>query len=604
MIRFVRRTFSIIDQGARRRFVLFALGSVAVAALEALGVALIVPLTRLLVDGAQGDAGDDLGFLPRLLDVQSAEKAAAILGVLVLVTFTVKGVCAIGLLRWGVGNALRQEARIARRLFTGYLLAPAAFHLKRNSSEIQRTLNESMVLVFRRALPFVMSASADAFSLVAVAVVIVLNDPAIALVGIVYFVLVGFVYQRFIGGRQKVAAKRAHQEVAERYRQVQEALGATKELNVLHREDYFIKQFYDTKLELVAAQRVLIFYQLMPRHFLDLAFIFGAAVMAAYAFATLSTVAALSIVGLFLTATFRLVAPLNRIMATFTLARTAEPALEQVITDLHLVDGLRHQRTDASSGPLGPCPLELREVCFRYEDTDRDVLDDISLRVEPGDDVGIVGTSGAGKTTLLDVMLGLLDPRAGEVLIDGEPLSRRRTDWQLSIGYVPQEIVLVDDTMRANIAFGIAPDAVNERRLGDALAAAQLDAFVASLPDGLDTVVGERGVRLSGGQRQRIGLARALYHQPIVLVLDEATSALDSDTESRIMETIAALRRSLTIISVSHRLSTLKHCDRIYFMREGRIVDVGTFDELCGREPDFAQLVALAQISSENLPGR
>jgi len=233
------------------------------------------------------------------------------------------------------------------------------------------------------------------------------------------------------------------------------------------------------------------------------------------------------------------------------------------------------------------------------------VLDDISLRVEPGDDVGIVGTSGAGKTTLLDVMLGLLDPGAGEVLVGDEPLAGRRTDWQLSIGYVPQEIVLVDATMRANIAFGIAPDQVDERRLGEAVAAAQLDAFVATLPDGLDTVVGERGVRLSGGQRQRIGLARALYHQPIVLVLDEATSALDSDTESRIMETIAALRGSLTIISVSHRLSTLKHCDRIYFMRDGRIVGVGTFDELCRREPDFAQLVALAQLSSsETLPGR
>jgi ABC-type multidrug transport system fused ATPase/permease subunit len=596
MIPFVRRTFSIIDAGARRRFVLFALGSIAVAALEGIGVALIVPLTRLLVDGASG-APLDVDFLTRFVDVDSDQQAAAVLGVLVLITFTVKGVAAILLLRWGIGNALKQEARIARRLFTGYLMAPTSFHIKRNSAEIQRTLNESMVLVFRRALPFVMSASADAFSLVAVAVVIVLNDPAIAVVGIAYFILVGLVYQRFIGGRQKVAAKRAHQEVAERYRQVQEALAATKEVAVLHREAYFIDQFYETKLELVAAQRLLIFFQLMPRHFLDLAFIFGAALMAAYAFATLSTVAALSIVGLFLTATFRLVAPLNRVMATFTLARTAEPALEQVTADLTLVDGLARQRADSPTGKLGPSRLDLVDVRYHYEGTDRDVLEDVSLRVEPGDDIGIVGASGAGKTTLLDVMLGLLDPTGGEVLVGDEPLARRRTDWQLSIGYVPQEIVLVDDTMRANIAFGVAADKIDERQLHDALGAAQLDAFVASLPDGLDTVIGERGVRLSGGQRQRIGLARALYHRPIVVVLDEATSALDSETESRVMETIAALRGSLTIISVSHRLSTLKHCDRIYFMRAGRIADVGSFDELCRREPDFAQLVALAQLS-------
>jgi len=601
MITFLRRTFSIIDRRARIRFAVYGLGSVLIAALEALGVALVVPLTQIMVEGNKKGPPKDLHWLTRFVDLQTTEQAAAVLGLMVLVTFTVKGLAAIALLRWGITNSLQQEARIAQRLFSRYLLAPHAFHVRHHSSEIQRTLNESMVLVFRRALPFVIAASADLFSLVAIAIVIVLDDFRVALVGVAYFGLVAIVYQRFISGRQKVAAKRAHQEVAARYRQVQEAVRATKELAILHREDYFVNQFYETKLELVAAQRLLVFFQLMPRHFLDMAFVFGAAIVAVFAFTTQSTAVALATVGLFLAATFRLVAPLNRVMATFTLARTAEPAIEQVISDLAMLEELGQQRAHRATGRLEPGRLEMADVRFRYEDTDVDVLHDVSLRIEAGDDVGIVGTSGAGKTTLIDIMLGLLDPTGGDVLVGGRHLADCRTDWQLSMGYVPQEIVLIDDTIRANVAFGVDAATIDAGQLDHALQAAQLEDFVATLPEGLDTLVGESGVRLSGGQRQRIGLARALYHRPSVLVLDEATSALDSDTESRIMGAIASLRGSLTIISVSHRLSTLKHCDRIYFLRSGHIADVGTFDELCRREGDFAQLVSLAQLSLEGV---
>jgi ABC-type multidrug transport system fused ATPase/permease subunit len=284
-------------------------------------------------------------------------------------------------------------------------------------------------------------------------------------------------------------------------------------------------------------------------------------------------------------------------MAIFSLARTAQPALDQVLGDTALLRSLRQSRDDTSHGALGPSSIEFSDVRFHYEGTEVDVLCGISLCIEPGDDVGVVGTSGAGKSTLLDVLLGLLDPGSGEVLIGGTPMRRCRTDWQLSIGYVPQEIILIDDTIRANIAFGISGDDIEEEQLQEALRLAQLDEFVAALPEGLETTVGELGVRLSGGQRQRLGLARALYDRPTVLVLDEATSALDSDTEARIVETIASLRGSLTIVTVAHRLSTLKHCDRIYFLRDGHVANVGTFEELTAQEPDFAQLVALAQLS-------
>jgi ABC-type multidrug transport system fused ATPase/permease subunit len=600
VIRFVRRTYRIIDHPARVRFSLFAFGSVVIAAMEALALGLMIPLTDLLINHANEEKhlGTAAKTVQRVFNLDTRLQIAAVLGIIVLVLFVVKSIFAIALLRWAIGNSLMQEARLAKRLFSDFLSAPSAFHLKTNSSEIQRTLNESLLLVFRRTLPFVLSASADAFSLVAIAAIIIVSDPSVAAIAIVYFTLVGIFYQRYIGGWQKVAARRAHREVAARYQQVQEAVRATREIAVMHRQDYFVGRFYDTKLELADAQRTLIFYQLMPRYFLDLAFVVGAGIMMGYAFTVLGPEKGLTTVGIYLTASFRLVAPLNRIMSTVTLARTADPHVDQIAADLKLLGELQQTRfDDVSTGRLGPSDLAFTDVSFRYEDTVTDVLKQVSFEIKSGDDVGIVGTTGAGKTTLLSILLGLLDPSGGSVTVSGQPLGQCRTDWQLSIGYVPQEIVLIDDTMRTNIVFGVDSDSIDEERIQEVVDLAQLRTFIDGLPDGLDTRVGELGVRISGGQRQRLGLARALYQQPSVLVLDEATSALDSDTESRIMSRLAEMHGSMTIISVSHRLSTLKHCDRIYFVRAGEIAAVGTFEELNEREPEFAQLVALAQLT-------
>ena len=597
MISFTRRTFSVLDRPARVRFVGFAICSVAVAAIEAIGVALIVPLTQLLLTDAGSPA--TVRQVDRFVDVTTSNQAAAVLAVLVLVAFTTKAVAAIGLLRWAIGNSLREEARIARHLFGSYLKAPATYHHAHNSSEIQRTLNEALLIVFRRSLPWVMASAADAFTLGAIAIVIVLEDPGVAVLAVVYFAVVAVAYQRWIGGRHKVAARRAHEEIAVRYQQVQEPLQATKDLAVLHREGFFVDRFYRTKLQLADAQRQLLFYQLLPRQFLDLAFVLGAALMAAFVFTTRSTDQALVAVGLFLTASFRLVAPLNRVMSAVTVSRTAEPAIEQVIDDLATLDQLAPPPEDGEAAVLPPSTVELRDVHFRYAPELPEVLRDVSLVIEPGDDVAIVGATGAGKTTLLDLLLGLLQPQQGEVLVGGRPMASCRTSWHLSIGYVPQHVVLIDDTIRANVAFGIERPEIDEQRLWDALHHSQIDQFVSSLESGLDTRVGELGVRLSGGQRQRLGLARALYHQPAVLVLDEATSSLDADTEARVIETIAELRGAMTIVTVSHRLSTLKHCDRVYFLRDGRIGSVGSFEDLRAREPEFARLISLAELTHD-----
>jgi ABC-type multidrug transport system fused ATPase/permease subunit len=216
--------------------------------------------------------------------------------------------------------------------------------------------------------------------------------------------------------------------------------------------------------------------------------------------------------------------------------------------------------------------IRLAGVSYAYPSAATRALDDLTLRIRKGESIGFVGPSGSGKSTLVDVVLGLLAPTAGQVLVDGENIQDNLRAWQDQIGYVPQSIYLTDDTLRRNVAFGLANEAIDDAAVRRAIRAAQLEEFVASLPDGLETLVGERGIRLSGGQRQRIGIARALYHDPAVLVLDEATSALDTATESGVMQAVTALHGSKTILIVAHRLSTVAHCDRLCRLEQGRIV--------------------------------
>ena len=210
-------------------------------------------------------------------------------------------------------------------------------------------------------------------------------------------------------------------------------------------------------------------------------------------------------------------------------------------------------------------------------------MQDVSLVVRRGEAVGFVGPSGAGKSTLVDVILGLFAPTSGTVLVDGVDIQDNLRNWQNQIGYVPQTIYLTDDTLRRNVAFGLGDENIDEQSVVDAIRLAQLEEFVASLPDKLGTVVGERGVRLSGGQRQRIGIARALYHNPSVLVLDEATSSLDTPTEHGVMQAVQALQGSKTVIIVAHRLSTVEYCDRLYRIEDSRLTEQGTFDEVVKR---------------------
>ena len=274
----------------------------------------------------------------------------------------------------------------------------------------------------------------------------------------------------------------------------------------------------------------------------------------------------------------------SRIMGSIQFVRYSGPVVDVLYKEFKLIKDFDLKNIERSMGPIIVFNKEIlmQDIKFTYDSGDCRTLDNITIRILKGEFVGFIGTSGSGKSTLIDIILGLLSPDSGKVFVDGNNINNNIRSWQSQIGYVPQTIFLIDDTIRRNVAFGIPDELINNEAVEKAINSAQLTDFIKELPQGMYTLVGENGVRLSGGQRQRIGLARALYNDPPLLVLDEATSALDSKTEVNVMEAVLTLQRRKTIIIVAHRLSTLHNCDRIYKLENGKIVQNGKPNEVQG----------------------
>jgi ATP-binding cassette subfamily C protein len=324
----------------------------------------------------------------------------------------------------------------------------------------------------------------------------------------------------------------------------------------------------------------------------------AAALIAIFAFATQPVDTATATVAIFIVGGFRMLAPLNKVIFGIAQARAAMPSLHQVRDDLVNLDAsvrgaepetpLRVER-----GELRP-RIALRDVSFSFV-PGVPVLDRVTLDIEPGESVGLIGSSGAGKSTLVDVILGVLDPDSGDVLIADWPIASVRRQWQQLVGYVPQSIVLFDDTVRANVALGVARGDVDEEQLSYALSLAQLEHVVASLPNGADQVIGEGGIQLSGGQRQRLGVARALSSRSPGADL-RRPPALDNETEFKLTEVLDSLRGRVTTITIAHRLSTVRRCDRLCYLEHGSIVAQGSFEQLNREIPGFARMVELAKL--------
>lgn len=594
MVLFLRRLSPFLDGATRKRLAAAALLATVAAVLEAVGLALVLPLMQSITAAStNGPPPAASKYLSPWFDHPTSTEVAAILGAAVFVLFIVKGILAVGVLRWNLGTILRAEALMAERLLSAYLNAPWTFHLAHNSAELQRTVQDSVRRVFQDGLVGILGAFSDIVILLAILVVLLVLEPVVAVFAVLFFLGVALGYQSLIHGRIQAAAVATHEDTMEAFLFVQQSLVAAKEIGLLDRSQYFSSRLGAAKLRLSKGQRTLLLLNQLPRYYLEVALICGVGLLSVLLYSTTSPVNATGALVLFLAAGFRLLPSLNRVIVAVNMARAGKPALSQILEDF---DATATSRTNGATRPIHFETLSLRQVVFRYPGATTSALNGVSMAIRRGQSVGLVGASGAGKSTLADVILGLLHPDSGEMTLDGAPFEELRRSWQRSVGYVPQQVGLLDDTLRANIAFGIAPGDIDEPSITRAITMSELNELVHSLPHGLDSLIGEAGMRLSGGQRQRIGIARALYTAPAVLVLDEATSALDSATEARIAHTLNLLKGELTLVIIAHRLSTIRACDQIYLLQHGRIIGSGDFTSLERSNEQFANLVRLGNV--------
>lgn len=537
--------------------------------MEMLGLGLLLPALGILTDA---DSAARYPLLQRLSNQTS--QAGLVLATMALLCgiYAIKAVY-LGYVAWRKARyAYAIQADLSERLFAAYLRQPWSFHLQRNSAQlIRNAYGETSLFTQQGVLPAMMIVS-EVLVFAGVAAVLVWVEPLGAAVVVIILGASALLFNRVTRVHvSRWGASRQYHD-GRRIQHIQQGLGGAKDVKLLGRESDFLQQFriHNDASALVGHRWQAL--QELPRLVLELLGVLGMTVLVAILLVRGRPVeAVLPTIGLFGAAAFKLMPSVNRILGAFQKIRYVRTAMRTLRSEMTLPSESSIEEAGLSGSLTLQETIALENVTFTYQDADSALFTRLNLTIRVGSSIGIVGESGGGKSTLVDLLLGLLEPEAGRVTIDGGDIRGNMRGWQNQIGYVPQFIYLTDDTVRRNVAFGLAAEEIDDEAVRRALRAAQLESFVAELPQALDTVVGERGVRLSGGQRQRIGIARALYHDPAVLVLDEATSSLDTATEEGVMQSVRALKGQKTIVIVAHRLSTVAHCDEVYRLEDGRL---------------------------------
>lgn len=578
-----RKLFALLTPRERRNLLLLFVAVLIMAVLEVVSVAAILPFLSVAADPASIQENAYLLWAYETLGFDSVNQFLVFLGLGAFVALVVSNAF-ISFTTWlKYRYVFMRQHTLSKRLLERYLRQPYEFFLQRNSADLSKNvLSEVQEVTRELMLPAIMGLAKGMVALFIIGFLIVM-DPLLAVLvtvtlGGAYGLIYVLVRKRLSRtGRERVQANQ------DRYTAASEAFGGIKDIKLMGKEEAFLDQ-YDRPSKLYAkryAAMKAIAY--VPRYALEAVAFGGIILIAVYLIGTQGNFQQIiPMLGLYAFAGYRLMPALQQLFKAVAQSKFNSNALDVLYRDL--VDSEERAGVPSRNGHAKPVRLtdrlELRDVTFSYAGAEQPALKDISLEIEANTTVGIVGTTGSGKTTLVDVILGLLRPQEGELLVDGIPLDGHNLRaWQNDLGYVPQDIVLADTTVARNIAFGLSEKEIDMEAVEAAAQAAHIHDFITQeLPHGYDTVVGERGMRLSGGQRQRIGIARALYHQPSVLVFDEATSALDHGTEAEVMEAIYKLHGTRTIIIIAHRLSTVKRTEQVIVFEKGMLVKAGHFD--------------------------
>ena len=579
-----KKLLFLLSSNERRSAALLLLLILIMALLDMIGVASILPFIAVLISPSLIDTNFILNSMfefTKMLGVENYQQFLFFLGILVLILLMTSLIFKALTIYAQIKFSENRQYSISKRLVESYLRQPYSWFLNQNSSELGKTILSEVSNVVGNGIGQLLEVIAKGAVAIAIIVLLIIVNPKLALVvGFTISFAYGLIYYLLANYLKRIGEERLlHNEL--RYKHVSEAFNAAKEVKVGGLEQSFTKRFSDSAAIFAKTSTSADVIKQLPRFFLE-GIVFGG-IMLIILYIMVQTGdfnSALPIVSLYVFAGYRLMPALQQIYASLTILKFVEPSLDKLYEEVKKLKPFIKSQNQKIL-PFNEA-IVLKNIHYNYPNTIRTTLKDINLIIPAKSTVGFVGSTGCGKTTTMDIILGLLEAQKGTLEVDGKVITKKNSrSWQRSIGYVPQYIYLSDDTIVSNIAFGVETKDINLESVIKASKIANLHEFVLEeLSDKYQTIIGEDGIRLSGGQRQRIGIARALYHDPKVLILDEATSALDNETEKVVMDAITNLNRNMTIILIAHRLNTVKNCDIIFKLDKGQLINQGKFSEI------------------------
>jgi ATP-binding cassette, subfamily B, bacterial PglK len=566
---------------AKRKAMLMVLAFIVVGTMfEVLGIGLLLPVIAVLVKNDLAITYPSLGPVLNAIGNPDHKTQVQIVMFLLIAVYFAKNFY-LAFLAWIEARfSVGIQVELSQRLFTLYMRQPYNFHLQRNSAQLIRNITGEVGQFIGNAINPALLLFAEALVLISVLVLLLVVEPTGSIIVFSVLLLAAWLFHLCTHTRITRWGEIRQYHDGQRIQHLQQGLGGVKDVKLLGREANFLSQFHEHNRMSGKMGQFLQVLQKLPRLWLELLAVLGFVLLVLILLEQGKPMSSIvPTMGLFAAAAFRLMPSVNRILNSIQSLRYGLPAIDNLYNEFrHLEYESVSSKKESTTSYVLKNEIVLDSIKYNYPNTQVSALENISIDIKKGELIGLIGASGSGKSTLVDLILGLLAPVSGKVKIDGHDINQYIREWQDQIGYVSQVIYLTDDSLRRNIAFGLSEEQIDDEAINRAIKAAQLDELVMSLSEGLETMVGERGIRLSGGQRQRIGIARALYHDPEVLVLDEATSALDTETEKSVMQAILQLRGSKTVIIVAHRLSTVENCDRLYHLDKGKIIEEGKPD--------------------------